>query len=78
MKKCLIYSLLIYIILYISLNKIKPKILYENGHLKSWFYFINKINNGIDNYDELICIPTITLVIVLFSFLIGAKLEKKN
>jgi len=77
MKKCIIYSLSIYIIIYIALISKKPFVLYDNiNGFKSLLYFQNKLYNGYTNYDELICLPTIMLLIVFFSFLLAKNLSK--
>ncbi len=55
----------------------KPLILYdENGNLKSLNYFKFKLKHGFHSYKELICMPTIAVVIALFSFILAKQLAE--
>ena len=78
MKKCIIYSILIYLLLYIALLSKKPSILYDNNNIKSLLYFQDKINNGYNSYNELVCLPTIMLILVLLSYLLAKKFSSEN
>jgi len=71
MKKCIIYSITIYTLFVMFISLQKPNILYDtNNKLKSFEYLKFKINYGFDEYEELICYPTIIFVVSLFSFII--------
>ena len=78
MKKCIIYSITIYILLTMFILLQKPNILYDsNGDIKSWNYLKSKIIDGFYNYDELICLPTIMAILSIFSFIIAISLIDK-
>ena len=49
----------------------KPNIIYDiNGNIKSWNYLKYKMINGVNNYNDLLCLPTIFISFSLISFLI--------
>ena len=73
MKKTLIYSVVIYLICTMMLLLQKQPFLYENGKIKSWNYFKNKIRN-FNDVSELISLPVIFMVIGLFSYLIAKNI----
>ncbi len=78
MKKCIIYSITIYILLTMFILLQKPKILYDsNGDFKSWNYLKYKIKYGYNSYNELICFPIIILSISLLSFIISISIIEK-
>ena len=73
MKKCILYSLTIYILFAMSIIIQKPTILCDsNGDFKSWNYFRYKIfNQKIQSPDELICLPTVLILCSLISFILA-------
>jgi hypothetical protein len=72
MKKCIIYSVIIYLLLMMYINLHKPLILYDiNGNIKSMNYFKYKIKYGFDNMNELICFPTIAIICAIISFILA-------
>ena len=74
-KNSIIQCISIYTILCMYILLQKPKILYdESNNIKSLDYFNNKIKYGFNNLDELICLPTIFIIISLLSFIISVKL----
>lgn len=75
MKKCLIYSITIYIILVMFILLHKPKILYDhNNNIKSWNYLKEKIKYGFDELNEIICLPVIVIIITIVSYILAKKL----
>ena len=78
MKKCIIYSITIYILLTMFILLQKPDILYDsNGKIKSWNYLKSKIRYGFYTYDELICLPTCMFIISIISFIIAINIIDK-
>ena len=74
MKKCIIYSITIYILLTMFILLQRPQILNdENNQLKSWNYLNNKIKYGFMDYEELICLPTIIIFISICSYIIALR-----
>jgi hypothetical protein len=73
MKKTLTYSVVIYLICTMMILLQKPNFLYENGKIKSWNYFKNKIRNFNDP-NELISLPIIFMAIGLFSYIIAKNI----
>jgi hypothetical protein len=76
MKKYLVYSVIIYIILfYILINK-KHQYFYDNKSncIKSWNYICNKFNNY-DTLDDFISIPLFVFLIAIFSYLLACKIK---
>jgi len=74
-KNSIIQCISIYTILCMYILLQKPKLLYdESNNIKSLDYFNNKIKYGFNNLDELICLPTIFIIISLLSFIISVKL----
>ena len=72
MKKCIIYSITIYILLTMFILLQKPNILYDiDGEIKSWNYLKSKIRYGFYTMDELICLPTVMFMVSVFSFIIA-------
>jgi len=79
MKKCIIYSIIIYLIIYMAIMCKKPSILYtENNNIKSWSYLKDRIKYGYNDYTELLCYPSIMIFVVIFSFLLAKNLSLEN
>ena len=79
MKKCIIYSITIYILLTMFILLQKPNILYDtDGEIKSWTYLKSKIKYGFNTMDELICLPTIIFTISIISFIIATNIIDKS
>lgn len=75
MKRCIIYSISIYILLCMFVLLQQPDILYDdNKNIKSWSYLKDKLKYGFNNIDELICLPTLFIIISIFSFIITIKI----
>lgn len=75
MKNYIIYSITIYMLLFMLILLKKPSILYDNNNnLKSFNYLEDKIKNGYNNYNELISLPLITICISLISHIISLNL----
>lgn len=75
MKKCLIYCITIYILSMMFILLHKPRILYDdNNNIKSWNYLKYKIKNGFNKPDEIICFPTIVILISIISYILSKKL----
>jgi hypothetical protein len=75
MKKCIIYSITIYILLTMSIVLQKPAILTDtNGNFKSWNYLQYKMTYGLNDLRDLICLPTVLIMCSLISFLIARQL----
>ncbi len=78
MKKCIIYSITIYILLTMFILLHKPDILYDyNKEIKSWSYLKSKIKYGFYTVDELICLPTIICMLSIISFIIAINIIDK-
>jgi hypothetical protein len=74
MKKCLIYCMTIYILLIIFILLQNPKFLYDqNNNIKSWNYLKYKIKYGINKFDDIICFPTIVILISILSYILAKK-----
>ena len=79
MKKCIIYSVTIYLIFIMIIIIQKPKILCdEYGNFKSWEYFKGIVKNGIDDLSDLICLPTVLMIGSLLSFFLAKYLAKSS
>jgi hypothetical protein len=77
MKQILIYSLILYTIIFILLLYKKPSFLYKNNKLKS-FNFFKKIINNPFNYnveDFILNLLTINIVIIIISFIIAYNIS---
>ena len=75
MKKCLIYSITIYLLIIMFIILQKPTIIYDdNNNLKSLNYFKSKLRYGFQDSSELICLPTIAICSSVFSFIIAKQL----
>ncbi len=75
MKKCIVYSITIYLILTMCIILHKPACIYSNGEFKSVNYFKNKIKYGFNSATELICLPSILVVCSIISFILAKQLE---
>jgi len=76
MKKCIIYSITIYLLLMMFILLQKPRILYDdNGNMKSLNYFKYKINYGFKDPMELLCFPTIAIIFGIIAFLLAKQLN---
>lgn len=76
MNKCIIQNITIYILLCMFLLLQKPQQLYDtNGKVKSWNYFNDKIKNGYNDIEELICLPVIFIIFSIVSFLISQSIK---
>ena len=76
MKKSIIYSITIYLLLSMIILLQKPNILYDdNNNIKSWIYFKTKLINGFDNINEFVCLPTVFILCSLLSFIIAKNLN---
>lgn len=75
MSNKLIYSVNIYLSLFIILCSCKKDIicLNNNNKLKSWKYFCNKINN-ISSLDDILSLPLFTILLVIISFNIAKNI----
>jgi len=76
MKKYLVYSIIIYTILFFILLHKKNQLFYDNRSncIKSWNYFCNKINNY-ESIDDFISIPLFVFIIAIFSYLLACKIN---
>lgn len=77
MKQILIYSLILYTIIFVLLLYKKPSFLYKNNKLKS-FNFFKKIINNPFNYnveDFILNLLTINIVIIIISFTIAYNIS---
>lgn len=75
MKKCLVYSIVIYLLIMMYINLKKPDILYdENNNLKSIDYFKFKLKYGFQNINEMICMPTIAIASAILSFILAKQI----
>jgi len=76
MKKYLIYSIIIYIILFSFLIHKKYNLCYDrnSNQLKSWNYFCSKFNN-FNSLDEFISLPFFVILISIFSYLLSSKIN---
>ena len=75
MKKCIVYSVIIYLLLMMYINLQKPAILYDDdGNIKSINYFKFKIKYGFQNINEIICCPTVAIGCAIISFIIAKQL----
>lgn len=69
MKKCILYSITIYLILSMIVILKRPSIILDNdGNVKSWTYFKDKIFNGFSDPLDLVCLPTIMMLLSILSF----------
>jgi len=77
MKQQLIYSLTIFLIIFIIILLQMPSIIYDdNGLVKSWNYFKNIDYKYINSINDLICLPTIIIIVAVISFILGRHLTK--
>jgi len=75
MKKCLIYSIVIYLLLIMFINLQKPSILYDkNDNIKSINYFKYKLKYGFNSIEECVCMPIVALLCALISAGMAKKL----
>ena len=75
MKKCIIYNVIIYMFITMIIILQKPDILTDvNGNFKSWNYLKFNLSNGISDYNDLICLPTVVIVISIISFVMSKQL----
>jgi len=77
MKKCLVYSIVIYLLFMMYINLQKPEILYDdNNNLKSMNYFKFKLKYGFQNTNELICMPTVAIMCAIISYILAKQLNE--
>lgn len=68
MKKCIIYSITIYLIFAMIIMIKKPKILCDDdGNFKS----LSRVKNGLTNFDNLMSLPTVMILFAFLSFYIA-------
>jgi hypothetical protein len=75
MKKCIIYSITIYLIITMLLLLQKPPFLYDQyGNIKSMNYLKYKLQYGFNQPEELICFPTILIISSILSYFLAKSL----
>ena len=75
MKKCLVYSIVIYLLIMMYINLKKTDILYDdNDNLKSIDYFKFKLKHGFKNINEMICMPTVAILAAILSFILAKQI----
>ena len=75
MKKCIIYSITIYLLLTMIIILQKPQIMCDQyGNFKSLNYLKYKLSSGITNLNDLICLPIIFILCSIFSFIVSTNL----
>ncbi len=76
MKKYLVYSIIIYTILFFILIHKKHHMFFDHktNCIKSWNYFCYKFNN-LNSLDDLISIPLFVILISIFSYLLACKIK---
>jgi len=75
MKKSFIYSIYIYLILFMILCFNQEQFVDNNNNVKSYKFFCKKFNNW-TCYNDLITLPLLTIIIALFSYILGNKIDK--
>lgn len=75
MSNNLIYSINIYLLLFILFHHNKNSIVYdENNNLKSWDFFCKKFNKW-KNVDDFVTFPSMIVLLVIFSFLLAKQIN---
>ena len=77
MANTLLYSIAIYLLLFLLLCNHKQNLFLDQKtrYIKSWNFFCNKFNKW-ESSDDLICFPTIIIIIVILSYFLALKLKK--
>lgn len=73
MKKCLLYSIVIYLFLIMILQLYKPSV----TNIKSFNYIKHKLENKIYDIDDLYSEPFIVIVLGLLSFIIARNIDQE-
>ena len=77
MGKCIIYSIVIYLIFMMSIVLHKPQILCDhNGDFKSITYLQDHLQNSINDPQELISLPVIMILGSIISYLLARNLSQ--
>ena len=85
MKKCLVYSITIYLFITMFIILHKPSILYDSDHnMKSWNYLRSNLlnqhnlNYNLNSPQNFICLPTLIVLISVISFYLAKNLTSDN